>query len=451
MSIIVRPEPVSDIEAVARPTAEREIVYLVAPGGHPNYGDEFILRGWLRHLARTRPDADVVVDCHTPGQAAILLRQWHPRALFVDTMWRICDQTSHLPAAQGVTLARDVVRNPGRMPKLVTGIELLSRADTVHLVGGGYINSVWSHHLALLATAAGVSDFWGRRVVATGMGLMPVGSPERLSLLRELQASFTLFDVRDGPSYQAIADAGGNAVLTGDDAWLAIRDDGVYNTESEAAQRDVVLCLQSDLMEDFGCGQGTDGLSDAITQLIDRWRLRGDDVAVVEGIPGSDRVVFDRIAHLLPGAAFATFTDVWRHGLPARQGQTWVSTRFHPHLLAAGVGASGLALVGRSDYYPVKHQSLIDAGSRWHVVDSSADLPAQPVRDGGFTAEEVDALWRRKSALAGQIYPAPALSPLRRKLAAWGLSRAGGPPVIARTDSGSAMPSRRSGAGSGAP
>jgi polysaccharide pyruvyl transferase WcaK-like protein len=36
-------------------------VYLVAPSGNPNYGDEFILRAWLSYLARVRPEADVVV------------------------------------------------------------------------------------------------------------------------------------------------------------------------------------------------------------------------------------------------------------------------------------------------------------------------------------------------------------------------------------------------------
>ena len=120
-----------------RPRGQRKIVYLVAPGGNPNYGDEFILRAWLRYLARVRPNADVVVDCHTPGQASVLLRAWHPRAVFVDTIWRICFQTAHLPAAEAIALAAEVVHDPGRMPRIASGIELLARADIVHVVGGG--------------------------------------------------------------------------------------------------------------------------------------------------------------------------------------------------------------------------------------------------------------------------------------------------------------------------
>lgn len=398
-----------DVEPV-----ERELIYLIAPGGAPNYGDEYILRAWLRYLVRTRPDADVVVDCHTPGQAAILLSGVHPRAMFVDTVWRICDQTAGLPPREAVALAGDVVDNPGRMAKLVTGVELFARSDVVHLVGGGYINTVWSHHLALLATAAAAGTRSGARVFATGLGLLPIGDDDRLSLLRDLQTSFEIFDVRDALSYRAIAESGGNTSFTGDDAWLGIADEDAYNTESEAARRPYVFCLQSDLVEDFAGGLGADGLTKAITVLIEQWNISGDEVAAVEGIPGSDRIIFDRIAHLLPGAAFATFTDVWRHGLPARPGQTWVSTRFHPHLLAAAAGASGLALAGRRDYYPIKHQSLIDSGSRWQLADTLASLPSVPVRDGGFAPEDVEVLRRRKSVLAGQIYPsAPAVASSR--------------------------------------
>jgi hypothetical protein len=92
-------------ERQTRRHAEHEIVYLVAPSGNPNYGDEFILRAWLRYLARVRPEADVVVDCHTPGQAAVLLRAWHPRVTLVDTIWRICFDTAHLPPTEAIAVA----------------------------------------------------------------------------------------------------------------------------------------------------------------------------------------------------------------------------------------------------------------------------------------------------------------------------------------------------------
>jgi polysaccharide pyruvyl transferase WcaK-like protein len=389
-----------------------DLIYLVAPSGNPNYGDEFILRAWLRHLAVVRPHADVVVDCHTPGQAAVLMQGSHPRVTFVDTIWRICFGTANLPATEAAGVARDVIADPGRMPRIVSGIELLARASTVHLIGGGYVNAVWSHHMALLAVAAAAAERSGGRAFATGQGLVPVGEPERLALLRELQSRFTLFDVRDDPSLNSLAGSGGSSTFTGDDAWLGIGQDGVYDTSSEAAKRPVVFCLQSDLMEDFAEGQGTDGLTRAVTQLIRQWGVAGHDVAVIEGIPGADRIVFDRISHLLPGAVFVPFTTIWNDGLPANATQVWVSTRFHPHLLAAAVGASGLALAGRADYYPNKHLSLVEAGSHWGVANST-DLPPGPVRNGGFSTDAVMAHRAKKAALAAEIYP-PRPSTMRR-------------------------------------
>ncbi|KUI24520.1 hypothetical protein AU195_01680 [Mycobacterium sp. IS-1496] len=385
-----------------------ELIYLVAPAGNPNYGDDFIVRAWLSHLATHRPDADVVVDCHTPGQASVLLRRWHPRATFVDTVWRICFETMNLATDAAVTMAGDVVGDPGRMPRIASGIELLARADTVHLVGGGYVNTVWPHHLALLASATAAVALSGGRAVATGQGLLPVGDSSRLSLLRQLCAEFALFDVRDRPSHDAIGAA--SLSETGDDAWLGLGDDGVYDRTSAAADRPYVFCMQSDLMDDFAGGAGIDGLAETVRRLVERWDIRGDEVAFVEGIPGADRVVFDRVGHLLPGAQFVPFTDVWNRGLPARSGQIWVSTRFHHHLVAGAAGASGLALCGRSDYYPVKHRSLVDAGSPWHTTDDY-DLPADPVGTGGFTAQTVATLRSRKRALATDLYPA---TPARR-------------------------------------
>lgn len=392
-------------------TADRETIYLVAPSGHPNYGDEFIVRAWLRHLARVRPDARVIVDCHTPGQAAVLMAGAHPSVMFVDTLWRICFQSADLPPVDAAAAATAAIAEPGRLPYLVSGIELLGRADTVHFVGGGYINAVWPHHLTLLAAATAAADRAGARLVATGQGLLPVGDEQRHTLLVECAQRFTAFDVRDQPSFDALAAAGDRVTHTGDDAWLGLNDTDIYDDECEAAQREVVFCLQSDLMDDFAGGRGVDGLADAASRLIRSWGLDGPEVAFVESIPGADRVVFDRISHLLPGAEFMPFSHLWRTGLPAVPGQTWVTTRFHHHLLAAARGASGLALTGRADYYPLKHQTLGERGSGWLIGDSD-DIPATRVTGGGFSAETVAAMERRKAELADRIYP-PVSTPRR--------------------------------------
>lgn len=191
--------------------------------------------------------------------------------------------------------------------------------------------------------------------------------------------------------------------------------------DSEAAQRRHIFCLQSDLVDDFAGGDGVDGLAEVVSRVVERWHISGQDAAFVEGIPGADRVVFDRVAHLLPGVLFVPFTDVWSRGLPARREQTSITTRFHHHLLAAATGASGVALTGRTDYYAVKHHSLLDVGSRWHVTDNY-NLPAAPPRDGGLPCDAVAHLQADKKALAGRLYPPEEPSTLRRAAKALGMT-----------------------------
>ncbi|MCV7174160.1 hypothetical protein H7H98_00025, partial [Mycolicibacterium sphagni] len=67
-------------------------------------------------------------------------------------------------------------------------------------------------------------------------------------------------------------------------------------------------------------------------------------------------------------------------------------------------GASGVAVAGRTDYYPnpIKHESLRDAGSRWQL---STTAVLQPPTDGGFTEAAVAQLRTDKLALAAALYP----------------------------------------------
>ena len=102
--------------SVRRAVRRREVVYLVGAAGYPNYGDEAIARAWLRHLARTHPDAEVWLDCHTPGAAALLFRGDHPRLRTTDFLWRMCwDAPSEDPeaVAEHVTAC---LADPARAP-----------------------------------------------------------------------------------------------------------------------------------------------------------------------------------------------------------------------------------------------------------------------------------------------------------------------------------------------
>ncbi|MFE4973668.1 polysaccharide pyruvyl transferase family protein [Kitasatospora sp. NPDC056651] len=367
----------------------RSLLYLVCPAGIPNYGDELIALTWLRHLARVAPGSDVVVDCLYPEVAAAHLGGVHPRARFTSVLWQLCLRcwSDDDPAATCKRVA-EAVRSPARAAELADGIGLLHRADVLHLVGGGFVNAIWPAFTGLLAGIAATAETGGARTAMTGQGLWPpAGDP---GLTRSLAERFDVVDVRDAPS----------ARLTGlpasadhcDDVFLDFGPHLVRDADEDVPE--VMVCVQSLL------AASAEETVRRVAEVLRAWRVT--DVGLLECSPDKDRDVLAAARELLPGARRYTLDDVLTHGLPARPGQCWISTRFHPHAVSAAAGAHGLALVVRPGYYDVKHQSLIDGGSSWQLLHEPA-VPERPV-GGGFGAERLARMRAAKLAVAERIY-----------------------------------------------
>lgn len=380
------------------------VIYLVAPAGHPNFGDEFIVSAWLRELAHRSPRARVVLDCHSPGIAAVLHHNMHPDLTVTDTLWRLIDVC---PTTEETVAA---VADPTRVPTLITGLNLARSADIVHVVGGGWINDTWPQHTRIVAAASAIGHGEARRV-ATGAGLHP--GHKVAEELAPWWDAFDLVEVRDAPSLSLVPGA-----LPGlDDAWLAAADPlarhGLGHGPEDARLRGVMVSAQSDLLD-----VPVEELALRLTRTLRELGATGDDIGFVECIPRGDWVVYEAMRQadpdLMEGARFVGFDELWAHGLPARAGQTWLSTRFHPHLIAAARGAEGIAVVAhQGDYYRVKHDSV---GSGW-PVDTLEEAGTPAVLPGpGFSAEEVTDRQRRAADLAEEIYPAARRDRLRRVL-----------------------------------
>lgn len=383
--------------SAATPPSDRPLYYLVAPAGFPNYGDELIAASWLRYLAEVAPEAEVWLDTHSPGLAAVLHGDEHPRVRFTDTLWRLCgmandrgDDAWHLTA-----WVQEVVHNPAMAPRHNLGIELLARADVVHVLGGGYINKLWPHQIGLLAGAVAAVRRSGGKAAMTGQGLVPAADDTEV-LLRTLADHFEVVDVRDEPSAELLG------VPVGlDDAFLGI---GPQLHAELDNMPEVVLCLQSDLTE-VGIGK----VAGAALSMLRDWKVPPEKVMVVEGIPRVDHDIYALIKRELPGARFRPFPELWRRGVPVSAtspSQVWISTRFHLHLVAAAAGASGVALSVHPDYYATKHRSLTAVGSGWTILDDLSQVPEKP-HGGGFAPERVDEHQHTKRELAKSIYPEP--------------------------------------------
>lgn len=371
---------------------KRPVYYLAGITGYPNYGDELIAATWLRYLAMVAPDAEVWLDCPHPGQAGTSLRDLHPSARFTDTLWRLCEEAPSDDPAEVTEFVRGAIEDPGRAPRRTAGIEIAARADVVHLIGGGYVNGLWPRNTGLVAGAAAAAARSGGRAVMTGQGLSPTVADA--SLLRDLVSGFELLDVRDEASSDLLG-TGLPVTCTGDDVLLGL---GPHLFRSGDDVREVMVCAQRDLLQ-----VPASALADFVLRTLREWGVAPDRVGFAEGIPGADREIFARIEDELPGARFYPLAEILDRGLPAAPGQRWLTTRFHPHLVAAAAGAAGAAIAIDHGYYANKHRSLIERGSRWTLVE---DLKTPPPPDsGGFDPAALQSDRQAKQSVAAKIYP----------------------------------------------
>lgn len=392
--------PRRDVPSRGEPTPDEPlVVYLIGVAGHPNYGDELIAAGWLRYLAQVAPDAEVWLDTPRPGQSAVLLGGIHPGLRCVDTLFHACWNAPQGGARETLDHGRRVVREPGLLPREATGVEHLTRAQLVHVIGGGYLNRIWPSHLALLGAVREVGESFGARTAVTGAGLMPLvhgsGGP-----LGETLAGFDVVDVRDEESWAAISGAVVHATCSGDDAFL---DLGPHVYDQVSGPRSV-LCLQSDLLE-----IPLEEIADHAVRTLRSWGVDQEPVTLLECLPPDDAVVRRLLEPHLPQLDFQPFSELWRLGLPAGPDQRWISTRFHPHLVAAAGGSWGVAVPISRDYYRTKHASLLRLGSGWALAeDLTSPAPLQQPEGRPFGGR-LGEIRKAKRAVAESV-----VGPLRR-------------------------------------
>ncbi|QDY90638.1 polysaccharide pyruvyl transferase family protein [Arthrobacter sp. UKPF54-2] len=372
-----------------------EIIYLVASGGNPNYGDELIVASWLRFLARVRPDVSVWLDCPQPGTAGALFAGIHPKLHLTNALWRSCAEAPE-QSAQGVWEHVDRVVSLGGTPMYDAALMVLGESETIHLLGGGYVNGVWPDHVGLVSGMLAAARLNGCRLLGTGLGLLPL--PDNATQLKDAFSTFDSLSVRDAGSAAAIGVEPGL-----DDVFLGLPSELARSRSPivQARAKDVMLCIQSDMTDE----ETFKKLSQKLRVVVEAAVGMGMSVGYVEAIPGSDRRMFDALGGLIPEENFVPFVHVWNDGLPVRPGQSWYTSRFHPHMVAAASGATGVAIGIMDDYYDVKHQSLLDLGTGWTYASARADgaLP-EPTGDAGFAAMALN-LATRKRTEALSLYP----------------------------------------------
>lgn len=373
-------------------------IYLISPAGNPNYGDELIAAGWLRFLAETRPETDVWLDCPNPGLATELFYGMHPRLHTTNTLWRACWEASSTDPGTVMDRVAHLVKNFGS-PAYDLGFDRLRKMESIHVVGGGYLNAFWPTNAGLIAGAAAVRSVTGAKLYATGLSVIPLltGMASDGNGVIDLLRGFDHVSVRDQPSASVL-----NLPLGLDDAFLAAGPECARGLARGGA--DLVVCLQNDLQSEAE----NERVFQHARALVQAAVAEGKTVQYIEAIPGVDRPGFDALQDLISPDSFVPFVSVWRDGLPLKPNQTWLTTRFHLHFMAAAAGGTGTAISVKEGYYDVKHRSLLDLGTGWSLsgLSASGGLDTRPARGPGASfAARLDARIDRKRQEASTLYP----------------------------------------------
>ncbi|WP_431778335.1 polysaccharide pyruvyl transferase family protein [Microbacterium aurantiacum] len=355
----------------------------------PNFGDEFITRAWLDWLARHHPDVPVWLDCIEPGRASHLFQDAHPRLRTTNTLWHLAFAGAGPSLSQGADYVGYLVRELGS-PRFDAGLEFLRSVRSVHLVGGGYLNALWPHQLLLLPALAALHTEFGVPIHATGQGLMPVA--EHGADVVQWTRMFSTFEVRDRASAELLSTDTGI-----DDAFLAFMNPRPVFAEEPAP--DVMLLLQGDFAESY-----RDSLLDQTLDFVAALPS-GVSVGVAESLPPDDGWLIRALETRGVRVEAYPFLRLWKGGFPGRSGQSWLTSRFHFHLLAAASGASGTAVSTHPDYYGVKHGSLLDLGTGWSFADAAATRLPSPHRSAQFSQRAtLKRLGGQKAEIARSIY-----------------------------------------------
>lgn len=361
------------LESMRSDAVHNKAFYLVCEPGYPNYGDELIAAEWLKYLAATHPETPVVLDCKRPGPASVILRGLHPHCTVVDTVSRITFENVYADGDISRGAVGDIARflhgvldNEGLAARYASGVHLLrDGVRSVHFLGGGYMNGTWTANLARLELGAWAHEK-GLPVLATGTGLMPL-SAEASQYVQETVSRFDRFSVRDERSFDVLGGAT-NAVLSPDDCFVNALE-GCYAPADQLP--DVMICVQSDLVDD------SEALYRHIFSMLEVWNVTAEDtIGVVECNPYLDRPIFDRLEESGFSPVFFPATFLLEQGFPAREGQRWITTRYHPHILAAAKGCAGAYVCVNREYYGVKHEAVKRMGSRWSESVIGEPVPA---------------------------------------------------------------------------
>jgi len=352
-------------------------------------------RGWLRYLSENKPDDRVIIDTNVPTVSTLLLQPDNWRASHVsiarnlslksedDSFWSNFDRGYKFFLRGGF----------GRYTRFVMLNKMLGCVKSFHLFGGGYISEKWPHTGFLLGFAGALEKEYGVKLYGTGLGLTPISSPpaEYKKVAKRVLGRFHFIELRDAGSWTAVSG------ITNDHNCFAGLDDSfltpVSPTENKEPSLHISCFLGGKNMQAF-----LESLSRKRVEIEKRFRA----VKFWICAPHRDLEAFSAIKTVIPDiepVEIEYLLGEFRFGSE----DVMITTRFHPHMMAARSGVRGYFMKISGDYYNDKHESVRSLGSQFRPFSEFDELGFDLDPSTEMAQMDLERV-AQKRALAARIY-----------------------------------------------
>lgn len=381
------------------------MLYMLGGAGYRNFGDELMVRGWLEFFRDLLPGEQVVVDGASKQSLKQTFAEGFPGVGFADLVNRLSEKTDIEGFWGSFLRGLSFFARGGfdRYKSLKAEAEPLLAAKVIHLHGGGYLNNHFPKKAFLMGLAVAVAERTGARLVATGLGLMPLTPPPAADAPRitEALARFALIETRDVESAALLAALAPEAnVVSGlDDTFL-----GTLRFVSDVPGRRLHLSWNESATKLPQFAQ--------VEAFVQANHAAYDEVIFWDCAP-NDAGTWARLAPQVPGIRQLGFQEMVTAPFPISPGDHMLTARFHPHMIGARGGAVG-GYHSPGTYYDVKHGSVAALGSGFFQIGDKP-ISAELTEAGPNTlATDATKLRARKLETAISAFPEAKAPPKRR-------------------------------------
>ncbi len=377
-------------------TKENNMIYLVSGSGAPNYGDELILSMWIRFIQNSRPTENLVVDTHIPANTHRCHELSGP-LIVTDNVWQIAKNVGEKLDFWDAFEVGSNFFNQGHY-KNFSETNFVSVAENItifHIHGGGFISTRQPKAGFLLGLAQSLSRTFATKIYGTGLGIEPFDlPPDKHKVIRQLLDTFSLFECRDTVSAKKLSQVFGSELHMPcglDDNYL----EKLKIHPSALCDREPAMHLSFSWPLPKACDEK---IFDEINKMRDKY----PHVLVWQSYPWKERETIIRLVRHLGHVQVFSTEELTKNGAPVRPGDFMLTTKFHPHFVAARLGCTG-NFISNSVYYDVKHESVSSLGSPFSRFEDKIISPGNVLRSSKIVEDEQLQI-NRKQETARSIY-----------------------------------------------